>query len=71
MVIERIRERIRSGFKPFTLSLSDGRSIFVPHPEFVAVGSNVVVVITKDDRVNTIDPRHIVSLEEALGKKTA
>jgi len=30
------------------------------------VGRSVVVVINKDDRVNTLDPLHIVSLEQKL-----
>ena len=38
-------------------------------PEFVAVGKRVVVVIGKNDQVNTVDPLHIVSLEEKLAHK--
>ena len=69
MNIERIRQMVTNGFKPFTLHLSDGRKFSVPHPEFVAVGKRVVVIIGKDDRVNTVDPLHIVSLEEKLAHK--
>ena len=69
MNIERIRKMVTNGFKPFTLYTSDGRKFAVPHPEFVAVGKRVVVVIGKDDRVNTLDPLHIVSLEERLAHK--
>jgi len=57
---------VTNGFKPFRLHLSDGRKFSVPHPEFVAVGRSVVVVIDKDDRVNTLHPLHIVSLEQKL-----
>lgn len=60
---------VTGGFKPFILHLSDGRKFSIPHPEFVAVGRSVVVVIDKDDQVNTIDPLHIVSLEEKLAHK--
>ncbi len=49
---------------PFTLCLSDGRKLAVAHPEFVAVGRRVVVVIGHDDLINTVDPVHIVSIEE-------
>jgi hypothetical protein len=57
---------VTDGFKPFTIHLSDGRKFPVPHPEFVAVGKKVVVVISKGDRVNTIDPIHITSIEDKL-----
>ena len=69
MNIERIRKMVTNGFRPFTLYLSDGRKFSVPHPEFVAVGKRVVVVIGKNDHVNTVDPLHIVSLEEKLAHK--
>ena len=51
------------GFKPFTIHLSDGRKFPVPHPDFLAIGNNVVVVIGDDDSVHTLDPLHITSLE--------
>jgi len=60
---------ITGGFKPFTIHLSDGRKFRVPHPEFLAVGKRVGVVIGKNDRVNTIDPLHIVSLEDKLAHR--
>ena len=66
MNIQRIREMVTNGFKPFTICVSDGRKFPVPHPEFVAVGKKVVVVIGKNDRVNTLDPLHITSIEEKL-----
>ncbi|MEO7297410.1 MAG: hypothetical protein ABI042_02395 [Verrucomicrobiota bacterium] len=66
MNIQRIREMVTNGFKPFTIHVSDGRKFPVPHPEFVAVGKKVVVVIGKGDRVNTLDPLRITSIEEKL-----
>jgi hypothetical protein len=63
-----IRQRLQNGFRPFTLHLTDGRHFIVPHPDFIAVGKNVVVVIGEDDASRTIDPLHIVSLEEAVGQ---
>jgi hypothetical protein len=66
MNIQRIRKLVTGGFKPFVLHMSDGRQFSVPHPEFVALGKNVVVVIGKDDMVNTLDPLHITSIEEKL-----
>jgi hypothetical protein len=69
MNIERIRERISGGgFKPFKLCLSDGTKIPVPHPEFVAIGRNVVLAVGENDRAFTLDPVHIVALEELRPK---
>jgi hypothetical protein len=69
MNIERIRKLVTTGFKPFTIYLSDGRKFAIPHPEFIAVGKRVVVVIGKNEQVNTVDPLHIVSLEGKLAHK--
>ena len=69
MNIQRIRALVTGGFKPFVIHLSGGRKFAVPHPEFVAVGKNVVVVIGTDDKVNTIDPLQITSLEEKFAKQ--
>jgi hypothetical protein len=63
--IERIRERVSGGgFKPFILCLSDGTKIPVPHPEFVAIGRNVVLAVGENDRAFTLDPIHIVALQD-------
>lgn len=68
MDIEKIREKLSNGFQKFTICLSDGRRLIVPHPDFIAVSRKVVVVIDKSERVHTISPLHIVSLEEAAPK---
>jgi len=62
--LDQIRQRTEYGAKPFSLQLSDGRRVPVPHPDFVALGLNVIVVIGENDRVITIDPHHIVTIEE-------
>ncbi|MBM3852728.1 MAG: hypothetical protein FJ399_06190 [Verrucomicrobia bacterium] len=65
MNIERIRERVSGGgFKPFRLCLSDGTKIPVPLPELVAIGKNVILAVGEDDRAYTLDPLHIVALED-------
>ena len=61
MNIEELHKLTTNGFRPFKLSLSDGRSFDVPHPEFIAFSRRVVVVIGKDELPNIIDPLHIVS----------
>jgi hypothetical protein len=44
--------------------MSDGRSFDVPHPDFIAVGRGVVSVIDHEDGSHTLDPLHIVSINE-------
>ncbi len=54
----------RSPFQPFVLRLADGRSIPVPHPDFVAVSPRQVFVVNpQDESVSMIEPLLIVSLE--------
>ena len=44
----------------------------VPHPEFLAIGPNVVILVTQNDSWMEIDPFVIVSLdyEAGRGRKT-
>jgi hypothetical protein len=70
MNVQRIKDMITGGFKPFVIHMSDGRKFDVPHPEFVAVGKGVVVVIGKNDRVNTLDALHITGIKEQLNSKS-
>jgi hypothetical protein len=64
MNIERIRERLANGFKPFVLELSSGKRVKVPHPDFIAIGKNVVVVMGANDSVTSVDALHIVAVDE-------
>ena len=64
MNLDQIRKRVSNGFRPFVLHLSDGRKFRVPHPEFILLGRNVVVVLGKDDLVEIIDADYIVSVED-------
>ena len=70
MNIEHIRERLANGFKPFALRLSDDRSIAVPHPEFIALGSRTVVVMDRRDHSRKIDLLHVVSIEDLPPKRS-
>ena len=69
MNTERIRQRLTSGFRPFALQLSSGKRYAVPHPEFIMVGKNIVIIMGKDDSVNIIDPLHIAALEDLPVRK--
>ena len=72
MNVQILIQRLRNGFKPFVLRLSDGRSFPVPHPEFIAVGRHAVVVIDKEGFPVNIDPLHIVSVDDRpAGRRSA
>lgn len=68
--IKTIRERLnKTPFKPFDIRLTDGRKIFIQHPDFVSVGGSVVFVTDLEDSLQEIDSLHIVSLDDASAKK--
>ncbi len=54
----------RTPFQPFAMKLADGRSVPVKHPDFVAVGPRIVVVVDEDDSWSIIEPLLIVSLDK-------
>jgi hypothetical protein len=59
-----IREALRrQPFEPFTMRLADGRSLLVPHPEFVAVHPRRVIVIAEDASCSVVEPLLVVSLD--------
>jgi hypothetical protein len=64
MIIERIRSRLENGFHPFTLELSSGRKIRVPHQDFIALHPKAIVVIDQKGISHTISPLHVVSIGE-------
>ena len=64
MDLQGIREALyKRPFKPFTISLADGRLFFIPHPELVAVGKRRVIVVEPDDSWLEIEPLLIISLD--------
>jgi hypothetical protein len=66
-VIAQIRKQLENGFKPFALRLTDGRRYEVPRPDFIAMSERTVVVIDTDGWSVTINPLHIVSVDELTG----
>jgi hypothetical protein len=68
--LDHVRKRLHPDFSPFIIRLSDGRKIPIPHPDFIAVGKNVLVVLDAEDHSIKIDPLHIVSLDDARLKST-
>lgn len=65
MDVEHVRQAVhKEPFEPFAIRLSDGRSLAVKHPEFVAISPNLVVVIgEKGYGTSNIDPFLIVSID--------
>ncbi|HEY6170218.1 MAG TPA: hypothetical protein VI454_19450 [Verrucomicrobiae bacterium] len=50
------------------IRLSDGRKFPIPHQDFIALGKHAVLVIDRDGYGVSIDPLHIVSLNDARMK---
>jgi len=69
MDIEGIREVLHhQPFEPFLIRLADGRSLPVPHPDFVALTPRRVIVGADDDSWSIVDPFMIVSLDAVPAK---
>ncbi len=69
MNMERIRQRLTGGFRPFSLRTSDGHEYAVPHPEFVLIGRHTLAVLDADREIATLDPLHIVAIKDLPAKK--
>ena len=65
MNVEIIREALhRQPFQSFNLRLADGRALYVPHPDFVAVSPRRVVHLNSHDEAMTvIEPLLILTLD--------
>ena len=62
-----IREAARrQPFKPFILRMNDGREFHVPHPEYIAVSTRVVVVIDpQTEAAISLEPVLIAYMQDA------
>ena len=58
----------RQPFEPFVIRLADGRSLPVPHRDFVALTPRRVIVGAEDDSWSIIEPLMIVSLDSMRAK---
>ena len=64
MNIAGVREALHhEPFRPFVVRLADGRSLEVPHPDFVALTPRHVIVGAEDDSWCAVEPLLIVSLD--------
>jgi hypothetical protein len=64
-----IREAMhQQPFRPFSLRLADGRTIDIPHPDFIAIAGNgrrFVVFNATNDAMSILEPLLVVSIEYA------
>jgi hypothetical protein len=61
-----IREALHcQPFEPFAIRLADGRSLPVPHPDFVALTPRRIIVGAEDDSWFVVEPLLAVSLDYA------
>ena len=64
MNLKAIRDaRSRHPFVPFDLRLADGRSLPVPHPDFLLVTERIVIVAYDDGSWKAVEPLLIVSVD--------
>jgi hypothetical protein len=63
-VIAQIKKRLENGFTPFALRLTDGRRYEIPQRDFIALSERTVLVIDTDGWGVTINPLHIVSVDD-------
>ena len=75
MNIDQFREVLHAAlFQPFTIHVADGRSLPVPHPDFIAImpyGKTIIVVSPKERKSSfaIVDVPLITQLEvEGAGK---
>jgi hypothetical protein len=66
MNLEAIRDALhRQPFQSFNLRLADGRALYVPHPDFVAVSPRRVIHLTPEGASTFIEPLLILSIDYA------
>ena len=68
MNLDKIRRKLRGGFRPFSLRTSDGREYKVPHPEFILIAPLQIGVVSEGGYIDTLAPLHIVSIRTVATK---
>jgi hypothetical protein len=58
-------------FEPFVMHLTNGQEVRVRHPELVARSETgrAIIVYTKGDAFEMIDPLHVASIDGKNGKR--
>ena len=71
MDIAGIREALhQQPFEPFVIRLAGGRSLPVPHPDFVALTPRRVIGGAEDDSWAVVEPLPMVSLDYSTKGKS-
>jgi len=65
---ELIRQQL-TGPSPFLIRTSDGKAFPVPHPEFVLIGRQNIVIEDAKGLLDIIDPLHVVSIRPGARRK--
>lgn len=71
MTIEKLREIIHTQpFQAFIIRTADGRSVPVPHPDFISISppNRMIHVFHKDGRSEFIDALLVTSVELGNGR---
>ena len=75
MTINSLRDALPAvPFKPFTFHLPDGRSVPVPHPDFITVpgaGRTAIVASDTEDRFTIIDLSLVTRIEAGANASTS
>ena len=70
MDVAGVREALhKQPFDPFVVCLADGRTLPVPHPDFVAIHPRRIVVIADDGSWSVVEPLLIASLDYSANPK--
>ncbi len=68
MTVQQLRSVYRATpFRPFTLHMGDGRSFYIPHPDFLSMSPSgrTVIVFQEDDHFNVLDLLWLTEIEVA------
>ena len=72
MNVDVVKQRVHgTPFHPFSIHISNGVKYSVPHPDFIAFGEDVVVVVELPYSVRILDAPSIVALEDMETRMTA
>lgn len=68
--VEHIRARLQGQFRPFTVVTFSGHKYPVPHPDYLFLTPRTVIVADAQGYTASLDPLHMVSLEDIHGNRT-